>query len=211
MELMACALQHPEGMHAPAAQPGQHVDHTALPLGPVPHMVRGQLSGFSQMCLVGQAFSQCTACSPTVVQQYRQHGWSFLLQALQVRLLSFLALSLIHNLVCWSALPCLTAPLALLHHCIALLCPVLPCVLPCCALLGLHHYDLRSRALLRQSLPCCALHCPTLPCPQFVLPCSVPARSCSVPALPCSVPALPWSVPALPWPAQCLPCLCLLM
>lgn len=84
VELMACTLQHPDGVHAPAAQPGQRVDHAALPLGAVPHMVRGQLSGFSQMCLEGQAFNQCTACSPTVVEQYRQHGWTFLLQALQV-------------------------------------------------------------------------------------------------------------------------------
>ena len=88
VELMACTLQHPDGMHAAAAVPGQHVDHTALPLGPVPHMVRGQLSGFSQMCLSGQAFSQCTACSPTVVEQFRQHGWPFLWHALQVRLTS---------------------------------------------------------------------------------------------------------------------------
>lgn len=82
VELMASTLQHPEGMHAPAAVPGEQFDQDSLPLGPVPHMVRGQLSGFSQMCLTGQAFQQCTACSPTVVEQYKQHGWSFLQQAL---------------------------------------------------------------------------------------------------------------------------------
>ena len=71
--------------HAPAAVAGEHVNHEELPLGPVPHMVRGQLSGFSQMCLTGQAFRQCTACSQTVVDQYKQHGWPFLWQALQVR------------------------------------------------------------------------------------------------------------------------------
>ena len=50
---------------------------------------RGQLSrGFAQQCLVGSAFRQCTACSWAVVQQYRQGGWPFILQALQVRLLS---------------------------------------------------------------------------------------------------------------------------
>ena len=84
VELMASTLQHPQGMHAPAAVPGEQFDQDSLPLGPVPHMIRGQLSGFSQMCLTGQAFQQCTACSPTVVQQYKQHGWSFLQQALQV-------------------------------------------------------------------------------------------------------------------------------
>ena len=85
VELMAATLQHPLGIDAPAAVAGEHVNHEELPLGPVPHMVRGQLSGFSQMCLSGQAFRQCTACSQTVVDQYKQHGWSFLWQALQVR------------------------------------------------------------------------------------------------------------------------------
>ena len=46
--------------------------------------VRGQLNGFSQMCLTGEAFRQCTACSPAVVDRYRQHGWDFVLEALQV-------------------------------------------------------------------------------------------------------------------------------
>lgn len=84
VELMACTLQHPLGINAPAAIAGEQVNHDELPLGPAPHMIRGQLSGFTQMCLTGQAFRQCTACSQTVVDQYRQAGWSFLWQALQV-------------------------------------------------------------------------------------------------------------------------------
>ncbi|KAL3133750.1 Ubiquitin-like modifier-activating enzyme ATG7, variant 2 [Trebouxia sp. C0010 RCD-2024] len=83
VELMACTLQHPLGINAPAAVAGERVNHEELPLGPVPHMIRGQLSGFTQMCLAGQAFRQCTACSQTVVDQYRQSGWPFLWQALQ--------------------------------------------------------------------------------------------------------------------------------
>ena len=35
--------------------------------------------------MVGSAFKQCTACSAAVVQQYRQRGWEFILEALQVR------------------------------------------------------------------------------------------------------------------------------
>ena len=99
MELMACTLQHPLGIHAPAAVAGEHVNHEELPLGPVPHMVRGQLNGFSQMCLTGQAFSQCTACSQTVVEQYKQRGWSFLWEALQVRLLD-IVISVIYIMPC---------------------------------------------------------------------------------------------------------------
>ena len=83
VELMAAVLQHPAGAGAPAA--GSAASRAAaaaheLPLGEPPHMVRGQLAGFSQMCLTGQAFRQCTACSPAVVRQYRQRGADFVLQ-----------------------------------------------------------------------------------------------------------------------------------
>ncbi len=33
-----------------------------------------------QMCLSGQAFAQCTACSAAVVQQYKEQGHAFLLK-----------------------------------------------------------------------------------------------------------------------------------
>jgi hypothetical protein len=47
---------------------------------------RGQLGGgFAQQCMVGQAFRQCIACSGAVVSQYKQRGWPFVLEALQVR------------------------------------------------------------------------------------------------------------------------------
>ena len=84
-ELMAAVLQHPLGAAAPPAGSaasqalaGAH----ELPLGEAPHMIRGQLGGFSQVCLTGQAFRQCTACSPAVVEQYRQRGADFVLQVM---------------------------------------------------------------------------------------------------------------------------------
>jgi len=90
VELMAALLQHPLQGHAPAPGPAAGasssagVDSAAAgALGPIPHMIRGQLSGFSQTCMVGQAFSQCTACSAAVLQQYRADGWAFLLRVLQ--------------------------------------------------------------------------------------------------------------------------------
>ncbi|CAL5221045.1 g3168 [Coccomyxa viridis] len=90
VEVCCGALQHPQGVRAPAAQHDAaassatgHKD-AVLPLGPVPHMIRGQLGGgFAQQCLVGSAFRQCTACSWAVVEQYRQQGWKFILEALQ--------------------------------------------------------------------------------------------------------------------------------
>jgi ubiquitin-like modifier-activating enzyme ATG7 len=45
-------------------------------------MIRGQMFGFGQTCMVGQAFSQCTACSPVVLQQYRSQGWGFVQQVM---------------------------------------------------------------------------------------------------------------------------------
>jgi ubiquitin-like modifier-activating enzyme ATG7 len=83
VELMAAVLQHPLRGHAPAptAAAGSSGGLDGA-LGPVPHMIRGQMFGFGQTCMVGQAFSQCTACSPVVLQQYRSHGWGFVQQVL---------------------------------------------------------------------------------------------------------------------------------
>lgn len=84
---MAAVLAHPAGAAAPApgGMPGSPAGGAAaaqeeLPLGQPPHMIRGQLGGFSQMCLAGQAFRQCTACSPVVVREYRRRGADFILE-----------------------------------------------------------------------------------------------------------------------------------
>lgn len=94
VEVMAAVLQHPLGTHAPAAvapdaaddeytndRSQKNKDDSYAPLGSVPHMIRGHLSGFSQTCLTGYAFPQCPACSPKVVEQYRSRGAEFVLQA----------------------------------------------------------------------------------------------------------------------------------
>ncbi|KAK9905456.1 hypothetical protein WJX75_000196 [Coccomyxa subellipsoidea] len=88
VEMCCGVIQHPQGVRAPAAchdpDASSSSADSALPLGPVPHMIRGQLGGgFAQLCLVGQAFRQCIACSNAVVTQYREKGWPFILQALQ--------------------------------------------------------------------------------------------------------------------------------
>lgn len=84
-ELMAAVLQHPAGKAAPAAgAPGTEGDDASgrdAPLGQVPHMIRGQFTGFSQVCMTGQAFAQCPGCCPSVVQEYRARGTEFVVQA----------------------------------------------------------------------------------------------------------------------------------
>eukprot|EP00798_Chlamydomonas_sp_ICE-L_P015222 gene15222-21301_t len=80
VELVAALLQHPLGIYAPA-NPEPSAAMAAL--GPVPHMIRAQLSGFNQVCMVGSAFSQCTACSEVVVKAYNERGWDFILEAIQ--------------------------------------------------------------------------------------------------------------------------------
>ncbi|KIY95304.1 autophagy-related protein 7 [Monoraphidium neglectum] len=79
VELMAALLQHPLGVDAPSAAGGE----SAAALGPVPHMLRGQLSGFSQVSMEGRAFSQCTACSDAVVALWRARGAAFVMEALR--------------------------------------------------------------------------------------------------------------------------------
>ena len=90
-ELMAALLQHPLKGRAPApavaagnssGSSGSGSD-VAGALGGVPHMIRGQLSGFSQVCMQGQGFSQCTGCSEAVVKAYEEQGWGFVREVLE--------------------------------------------------------------------------------------------------------------------------------
>jgi ubiquitin-like modifier-activating enzyme ATG7 len=90
-ELLAALLQHPLGVEAPAEAAAeasrdeeQQDDEEQPPppaLGPVPHMIRGHLSGFSQVCMSGGAFPQCTACGPAVVRAWRARGAALVREA----------------------------------------------------------------------------------------------------------------------------------
>jgi ubiquitin-like modifier-activating enzyme ATG7 len=89
VELLSAVVQHPAGIAAPAAGSPQaaaemesaHAEGRRMPpLGDVPHMIRGQLGGFSQFCLHGEAFEQCPGCSAVVVNEYRVRGLDFVLR-----------------------------------------------------------------------------------------------------------------------------------
>jgi hypothetical protein len=72
----AAAVEEGDGGNSMVA-----VAAAASPLGLVPHQIRGFLVGFQQQLFAGPAFSQCTACSPTVVRQWRHDAHHFVLKA----------------------------------------------------------------------------------------------------------------------------------
>ncbi|CAH1793054.1 unnamed protein product [Owenia fusiformis] len=84
VELLISILQHPDGGNAPSdtSAKDEHLtqDH-ASPLGIIPHQIRGFLSRFHTVLAACRAFSQCTACSPKVMEMYEKEGFNFLLNA----------------------------------------------------------------------------------------------------------------------------------
>ncbi|KAL1206334.1 Ubiquitin-like modifier-activating enzyme atg7 [Cardamine amara subsp. amara] len=84
VELLVGVLQHPLGIYAKgdnsSSSNGGNIDDS--PLGILPHQIRGSISQFSQITLLGQASNSCTACSETVISEYRKRGNSFILEAI---------------------------------------------------------------------------------------------------------------------------------
>ena len=65
---------------APPTDPLAHPD-TAHPLGTVPHILRGFMSTWQTLQMSSTAYDCCAACSPAIVQGYRQGGWEFVRRA----------------------------------------------------------------------------------------------------------------------------------
>ncbi|KAJ8552033.1 hypothetical protein K7X08_028476 [Anisodus acutangulus] len=83
VELLVGVLHHPSGIYAKAEFANSNDNgSTEQPLGILPHQIRGSLSQFSQMTLVGHASTCCTACCSTVVSEYQTKGMDFILQAI---------------------------------------------------------------------------------------------------------------------------------
>ncbi|XP_023003288.1 ubiquitin-like modifier-activating enzyme atg7 [Cucurbita maxima] len=80
VELLVGILHHPEGIYAECELSNSGASEQ--PLGILPHQIRGSLSQFSQMTLVGRSSNTCTACSSLVVSEYRNRGMDFILQAI---------------------------------------------------------------------------------------------------------------------------------
>jgi ubiquitin-like modifier-activating enzyme ATG7 len=81
VELLVSILQHPEGAAAPASA-NISEDRGDHPLGLVPHQIRGFLSNFSNMSIVGRSYNCCSACSDKIVDLYKTEGWGFVQRAL---------------------------------------------------------------------------------------------------------------------------------
>lgn len=83
VELLVGILHHPSGIFTKAEFANStDSSSTEQPLGILPHQIRGSLSQFSQMTLVGHASTSCTACSSTVVSEYQKRGMEFILDAI---------------------------------------------------------------------------------------------------------------------------------
>ncbi|XP_061186447.1 ubiquitin-like modifier-activating enzyme ATG7 [Saccostrea echinata] len=84
VELLVSVLQHPQKGHA-SADTSANDDHLSKDfvsaLGLVPHQIRCFVSRFQQVLPACRAFDKCTACSKTVIQQYRKDGFDFLRRA----------------------------------------------------------------------------------------------------------------------------------
>jgi ubiquitin-like modifier-activating enzyme ATG7 len=86
VELLASVLQHPAKHGAPAPQPRAgsvpERDPPGHPLGLVPHQIRGYVSTFQNLVIRGESYDSCSACSPKILDAYRQEGWGFVRRAL---------------------------------------------------------------------------------------------------------------------------------
>lgn len=84
VELFVTVLQHPKGAAAPASA-SQNEDRGNHPLGLVPHQIRGFLSNFTNISVVGRSYDCCSACSDNIINAYKQDGWLFVQRALNER------------------------------------------------------------------------------------------------------------------------------
>lgn len=82
VELLVGILHHPKGINAPGEISSSITGCSDMPLGILPHQIRGSLPQFSQLTLLGYSSKYCTACSDTVVSEYKRKGMEFVLQAI---------------------------------------------------------------------------------------------------------------------------------
>jgi len=91
VDMLVSILQHPLGAHAPAPKQSASSSSASVeydrdppdhPLGIIPHQIRGFLSTFQNKIISGQSYDCCSACSPKIVDAYKEDGWDFIKRAL---------------------------------------------------------------------------------------------------------------------------------
>jgi len=80
VELAVSISQHPKKEKAPADDKAEVFERTSMPMGLLPHQIRGYLSHFNNLMVMGYAYDRCTACSPTILAEYKKRGFEFLLE-----------------------------------------------------------------------------------------------------------------------------------
>ncbi|CAM0875658.1 unnamed protein product [Alopecurus aequalis] len=78
-DLLARMLNHPDGIHAPGDIAGTTSER---PFGLLPHQIRGSLSNYNLLTLLGYSSSSCIACSDVVLSEFRSRGMEFVMQVI---------------------------------------------------------------------------------------------------------------------------------
>uniref|UniRef100_A0A0D9V2W5 Ubiquitin-like modifier-activating enzyme ATG7 n=1 Tax=Leersia perrieri TaxID=77586 RepID=A0A0D9V2W5_9ORYZ len=78
-DLFTRLLHHPDGIHAQGEIAGTNSEG---PLGLLPHQIRGSLSQYNLLTLLGYSSSNCTACSNAVLSEYQRRGMDFVMQVI---------------------------------------------------------------------------------------------------------------------------------
>ncbi|KAJ1547707.1 Autophagy protein 7 [Nowakowskiella sp. JEL0078] len=81
VELLMNILNHEKRCWAEPATNPDPSEPTTSELGLVPHQIRGYQTHFTNLLVVGQSYDKCTACSPVILQNYKNEGFEFLFQA----------------------------------------------------------------------------------------------------------------------------------
>ena len=82
VELTVALLHHPLGKAAPADDARDLSVPTESKFGLLPHQIRGYLTHFLPLIVTGRPFDRCTACSPTIIQAYRERDLALVIDAM---------------------------------------------------------------------------------------------------------------------------------
>jgi len=77
VELMVSLIQHPLGIAASHEGKTEMGNTTSTELGIIPHQIRGFLTIFQNIPMIGYQYSQCVACSHNILESYRKDPYGF--------------------------------------------------------------------------------------------------------------------------------------